>query len=124
MPITKRIIAVKRPGHLHVKKGDTVLILAGKDAGRQGVILQSLPSRGRVVVENVNMATRHQRPQQGGGFAQQQSGRIQRAAPMDASNVMLVCPSCNKPARTTRVIGEGGRRVRTCKRCGEYVDKV
>jgi large subunit ribosomal protein L24 len=103
-------------GHfkLHVRKGDSVLILAGKDAGKRGRILQAFPQRERVTVEDVNVVIRHQRPRSTQIAAQQQAGRV--------SNVMLVCPSCNQPTRISHKQSEN-HSVRACKHCGEIIDK-
>ncbi|HHY92512.1 MAG TPA: 50S ribosomal protein L24 [Firmicutes bacterium] len=104
---------------VHVKKGDTVMVIAGKDRGKKGKILRVFPAEGRVLVEGLNMVKRHTRPTQ----KVQQGGIISKEAPLDASNVQLVCASCGKPARTGTKILSDGRRVRFCKSCGEVVDK-
>ena len=111
-------------GHfkMHVRKGDEVLILSGKDSGKRGRILHAYPQRERVTVEDVNIVTRHQRPRSAQPTAQQQSGRIEKPAPLHVSNVMLVCPSCNHPTRIAHKESEQ-RSVRACKRCGELIDK-
>lgn len=117
----------KSPGvrKLHVRKGDTVLVLAGRDKGKRGVVLRAMPSEERVVVEGVNMVTRHRKPRPGGPRGQQiQTGTIQKPSPIHVSNVMLVCPRCDTPTRARRVVGESGRRVRVCKNCGELIDSV
>ena len=109
----------------HVKKGDEVLVLAGRSLGERGRIVSVDPQRERAIVEGANMITKHQRPQ---GFnqsaaSQQQSGRIQKPAPVHVSNLMIVCPSCSKPTRVAhKVFGE--RNLRACKNCGEALDKV
>jgi large subunit ribosomal protein L24 len=107
---------------LHVRKDDTVLVLAGKDAGKRGRILQALPQRERVIVQDVNIVTRHQRPRSQQAAAQQQSGRVEKPAPIHVSNVMLVCPSCNHPTRIMHVKSDT-KWVRACKQCKEVVDK-
>jgi large subunit ribosomal protein L24 len=111
-------------GHfkLHVRKGDSVLILAGKDAGKRGRILQAFPQRERVTVEDVNVVIRHQRPRSTQIAAQQQAGRVEKPAPIHVSNVMLVCPSCNQPTRIAHKQSEN-HSVRACKHCGEIIDK-
>lgn len=119
-------VAKKRhePGEfkLHVRKGDTVLILSGKDSGKRGRILEALPRRERVVVEDANLVIRHQRPRSLQPTARQQAGRVEKPAPIHVSNVQLVCPSCNHPTRIAHRIIEG-RSTRVCKHCGELLDK-
>jgi large subunit ribosomal protein L24 len=119
-------VAKKRhePGvfKLHVRKGDTVLILAGKDQGKRGRILEALPRNERVIVEDVNLMTRHQKPRSLQPTARQQAGRIEKPAPLHASNVQLVCPNCNQPTRVVRRELEG-HSARACKQCGELLDK-
>ncbi len=103
---------------LHVKKGDTVIVLAGKDKGKQGKILAAFPKKGRVTVEGVNEVKRHTKPSQ----SNPQGGIITKEAPISSSNVMLVCPTCNKPTRIKKV-AQGERFVRACVKCGEVIDK-
>ena len=96
---------------IHVRRGDTVGIIAGRERGKRG--------KGRVVVEHVNMVKKHQRPTQ----KLRQGGIIEREGPLALSNVLPICGRCDKPARTgIKVLGDG-RKVRTCKRCGEPIDK-
>ena len=119
-------VARKRhePGQfkMHVRKGDTVLVLAGKDSGKRGRILEALPRVERVIVEDANLITRHQKPRSLQPTAQQQAGRVQKPAPLHVSNVQLICPSCNRPTRIAHRELEGRSR-RVCKHCGELVDK-
>jgi large subunit ribosomal protein L24 len=119
---------------MKIKQGDLVQILSGKDRGKQGRILEARPREGRVLVENLNVVTRHTRPRpmrdssRMGGTQMTPGGRIEKAAPVDVSNVMLVCPVCNTPTRVGMkekdVKGEIVR-VRVCKRegCGQEVDR-
>jgi len=119
---------------LKIKKGDLVQILAGKDRGKQGRVLEARPSDRRVIVENLNVITRHTRPKplrdssRMGGTQMAPGGRIEKAAPVDVSNVMLVCPICKLPSRVgmkeKEIKGELVR-VRVCKRdgCGQEIDK-
>jgi large subunit ribosomal protein L24 len=117
-----------------VKKGDIVQMLAGKDRGKQGRILVARPRDGKVVVENLNVAKRHQKPRpirdasRMGGTQIAPGGIIERAAAVDISNVMLVCPTCKLPTRIGYRFkdGKGGQvKVRVCKRdgCGQEIDK-
>ena len=119
---------------IKIKKGDLVQILAGKDRGKQGRIIEARPRDGRVLVENLNVMTRHTRPKplrdsnRMGGTQMAPGGRIEKAAPVDVSNVMLVCPVCTLPTRVGMKVKEiKGEtvRVRVCKRdgCGQEVDK-
>lgn len=103
----------------HVKKDDMVIITTGKDRGKTGKVLRVLPEKGRVVVESLNMIKRHSRPRPG----QTEGGIIEKEAPLDLSNVMVVCASCSEPSRTGLRILEDGNKVRFCKKCNEIVDK-
>ena len=103
---------------LHVKKGDTVKILSGKDKGKQGKILRAIPAKERVVVEGVNIVKKAQRPTQ----QNPQGGITTMEAPLNVSNVMLVCPKCNEATRTGKRVNEAGKKVRVCKKCGQDID--
>lgn len=103
----------------HVRRGDTVGVIAGRERGKRGKVLRVLMDKGRVLVEHVNMVKKHQRPTQ----KLRQGGIIEREGPLALSNVLLVCARCDKPARTGIKILADGRKVRTCKRCGESIDK-
>ena len=118
---------------MKVKKGDTVHILRGKDAGKEGRVLEALPKEGRVVVENINVVKRHRRPRPiqnttgMGGAAMTPGGIIDLPAPLPVSNVMVVCPVCGKPSRVgtiEKTVKDRKVRVRVCKRCGEEIDKT
>ncbi len=104
---------------LHVKKGDTVFVLSGKDKGKSGKIIESLPKKGRVVVEGVNKVKRHTKPSQ----KMPQGGIIVKEAPLHSSNVMVVCPECGKATRTKKVSLANGTMVRACKKCNGIIDK-
>jgi large subunit ribosomal protein L24 len=120
---------------LKIKKGDLVQILSGKDRGKQGRILEARPKEGRVLVENLNMIKRHTRPKpmrnpsRMGAPQIQPGGIIEKAAPVQVSNVMLVCPVCNRPTRVGTVVKETKqgepRRVRVCRRddCRQEIDR-
>ena len=103
---------------LSIGKGDKVRIIAGKDKGKEGKILESLPYKERVVVEGANMTKRHTRPTQ----KVPQGGIIEIPGTIHVSNVMLICPNCAQPTRISR-LREGGVRVRVCKKCGKPIDK-
>ena len=119
---------------LKIRKNDLVQILAGKDRGKQGRVLEARPADGRVIVENLNVITRHTKPKplrdssRMGGVQMAPGGRIEKASPVDVSNVMLVCPVCNLPTRVgmlEKVISGEKVRVRVCKRegCKQEIDK-
>ena len=107
------------PKKLHVKQGDTVMVISGKDAGKIGKVMTALPKDGKVIVEGVNMITRHMRPRN----AQEQGGRIEREGAIYASKVMLYCDKCKKPTRISKKVLGDGTKVRVCKKCGETFAK-
>jgi large subunit ribosomal protein L24 len=119
---------------MKVKKGDLVHVLSGKDRGKQGRVIEARPSDRTVLVENLNLIKRHTRPRpmrdanRMGGTQIIPGGIIERPAPLDVSNVMVVCPVCNQPTRVgievKDVKGEQ-KRVRVCKRegCGQELDR-
>ena len=99
---------------MFVKKGDLVEVLSGKDKGKQGRVLRAYPSEGRVIVEGVAVAKKAERP----SAQNQQGGIVEKELSIDASNVMLVCPSCGQRTRTAHGVNDAGQKVRTCKKCG------
>jgi large subunit ribosomal protein L24 len=103
-----------------IKKGDTVEIISGRDKGVRGEVLRTLPKEGRVVVQGVNLRKKHQRQVQAGGRTMN-PGVIQFEAPVQASNVMLVCPKCGEVVRTG-VQRDEGRARRVCKQCESVLD--
>ena len=119
---------------LKVKKGDLVQILSGKDRGKQGRVIEARPNERRVVVENLNVVKRHTKPRplrdssRMGGAQMTPGGVIEKAAPVPVDNVMVVCPTCNRPTRVgmeVRTEKDKTTRVRVCKRadCGQVIDK-
>ena len=100
-----------------IKVGDTVRIIAGKDKGREGKVLRIDHKEGRLVVQGVNMITKHVKPKRQG----EAGGRIEQEGTIDASNVMLVCPKCGKATRVAHQIVDG-KKVRVCKKCGKVMD--
>ncbi len=106
-------------GKLHVRKGDRVLLLSGKDKGKKGKVVSTLPDKNRVLIEGMNIIKKHAKPTQ----KVQQGGIREMEAPLHASNVMLICPSCQLPTRITSNNVAGGKKVRGCKKCGENIDK-
>lgn len=105
---------------MHVKKGDTVIVLSGNEnnKGKQGKVIEALPKKNKVVVEGINLVKRHTKPSQ----ANPQGGIITKEAALNASKVMLVCPACKKPTRIKKA-EVAGVNVRICKKCGEQIDK-
>ena len=101
-----------------IRKGDTVVVLSGKERGKQGKVLQVMPSLSKVVVEKLNLIKRHTKPGKSN-----KGGIIEKEGSLALSKVMVVCPHCAKPARLGVAVLDGGRRMRRCKRCGEIVDK-
>ena len=106
------------PHRFRVRKGDTVEVVTGRDQGRQGVVDRVIPDTGKVVVEGINLRKRHTKPRAIG----QQAGIIEFNAPLDVSNVMLVCRHCGKRTRIGIRVARGGSRARQCKACQEILD--
>ena len=113
---------------MNVRKNDKVVVLSGKDKGKQGKVLEVMPKEGKVVVEKINVVSRHTKPRKAG----QAGGRIKKEAPIDASNAMVICPKCGQPTRVGyRVEKQGDKavKVRVCKKkvdgvpCGASLDK-
>ena len=102
---------------VHVKSGDTVVILSGKDKGKQGKVLQVSPKERKVIVEGLNIATKHVKPRRQG----EQGGIVEAEAAMYACKVQLVCPKCGKATRIGHKILEDGSKVRVCKSCNEEI---
>ena len=98
---------------MNIKKGDTVVVLSGKDKGKQGAVLEVMPKESKVVVESVNVVTRHQKARRQG----EEGGIMKREAAIAACKVQVVCPKCNKGTRVAHKI-EGGKKTRVCKHCG------
>lgn len=108
------------PNKVHVKVDDIVYIRTGKDRAMTGKVTAVFPKTNRVIVEGVNMVTKHHKPSmkyQSGGIAQQE-------AAISASNVMLVCQKCNRPTKVGRKFVENGDKVRYCKSCNEVIDVI
>ena len=140
-----RIAQPRAPKVPEIRKGDTVVVLAGKDAGKRGTVeriirRQPAPSSARsvyrrgssaggvsVVVEGLNIAKRHTKPRQTAGTSDrvpkvQQGGILEIAQPLPISRVMLVCSNCGKPTRIAHATLETGRRARVCRHCGEQME--
>jgi large subunit ribosomal protein L24 len=110
-----RIVANK----LHVKKGDQVIVITGKDKGKKGRVLACYPKESRILVEGVNMIKKHQKPNQ----ANPQGGIITKEAPIHSSNVMLIDPKSGGPTRVGYKVLDNGKKVRVAKKSGEVLDK-
>ena len=99
---------------LHVKTGDNVMIISGKDKGLTGKVLQTAPKEGKVIVEGRAMVSKHVKPRRQG----QQGGIVKAESAMYASKVMPVCPKCSKPTRVGHSTDKDGKKTRVCKKCG------
>lgn len=105
---------------LNLKKDDIVQIITGRERGKKGKVLAILPERNRLTVEKLNMVKRHMKP----SAQNKQGGILEKEASLHISNVLLVCDKCGKGVRVKRKKLEDGKRVRTCAKCGEVIDKV
>lgn len=104
---------------VHVRKGDTVEVIGGKQRGKRGKVLQVDLKDGKVIIEGVNLVKRHSRPTQ----KLPQGGIVEKEGPLYAARVMLVCPKCGKAARVSHGYLPDGTKVRVCKNCGEQIEK-
>ena len=102
-----------------IRKEDKVMVMAGKDKGKIGKVLRVLSKTDRVLVEKVNMVKRHTK---GNPYRQQPGGIIEKEAPIDLSNVQVLCSSCANPTRVGYKVTEEGKKVRICKKCNEMLD--
>ena len=102
---------------MSIRKDDMVVVLSGKDKGKQGKILEVMPKEGKVVVEKINVVSRHTKPRKQGD----QGGIIKKEAPIYASKVQRVCPKCGKPTRAAHKVQADGKKVRICKKCGAEI---
>ena len=102
---------------MSIRKDDTVIVLSGKDKGKKGKVLSVDPANGKVIVEKVNMVSRHTKPRRQG----EEGGILQKEAPIYACKVMRVCPKCNKPTRPAHKVLADGKKVRVCKKCGAEI---
>jgi large subunit ribosomal protein L24 len=102
---------------MKVKKNDTVLVLTGKDAGKTAKVLVANPKANKVIVDGINVQKKHKKTRS----AQEVSQIVNQSGPIDASNVMVVCPTCNKATRVAYQV-EGDKKVRVCKKCGAVLD--
>lgn len=105
---------------INVRKNDRVVVIAGKDSGRTGRVIEVQRVRRKVLVEGVNVVKRHQRANARRGI---QGGIIEREAAIDVSNVMVICPHCSNPTRVCHQVLTDGSRSRACKKCGAAIEK-
>ena len=103
---------------MHVKRGDKVVVIAGKDKGKEGNVIAAFPEQNKVIVEGVAVAKKHQKARMQG----QASAIIDKEMPIDASNVMRVCPKCGKPSRVGVKVFDDGSKAKYCKKCGETLN--
>ncbi len=115
---------MKAAARVHIpillRRGDTVQVIAGRDKGKTGRVLSVDPRSGRVTVERVNIIKRHTRPNPSKNIA---GGILEKEAPIQVSNVMIVCPGCGKHTRIGRNVLPDGTRARVCRRCGTTLEK-
>ena len=102
---------------VHVRTGDEVIVINGKDRGKKGKVLEVSPSEGKIIVEKVNMVSKHVKPRRMG----EPGGIIKAEGAMYASKVQLVCPRCKQPTRLGHKLYEDGKKGRICKKCGEEI---
>ena len=102
---------------MNIKKGDTVVVLSGRDKGKQGKVLSADPKGGKVVVEGVSVAMKHRKPRK----QNEEGGIIKMETPIYVSKVMRVCPKCSKPTRAAYRFLDDGTKVRVCKKCNEII---
>ena len=102
---------------MSIKKGDTVIVLSGKDKGKKGEVLTVIPSESKVIVKGVNVATKHKKPR----TQTEQGGIVKMEAPIYACKVQRVCPKCDKPTRPAHKLLADGKKVCVCKKCGAEI---
>ena len=105
---------------MNVRSGDTVEIIVGDENnyGKRGKVVIADPKSNRVIVENLNLVTKHRKPRS----AQEQGGKVERPRAIDVSNVALVCPKCSQTTRVGHQLGDNGKYLRVCKKCGAVID--
>ena len=102
---------------MHIKTNDTVIVLSGRDKGKQGKVMRVDPADGKAIVENISIAKKHKKPRKQG----QPGGIIKIETPIYACKLMRVCPKCNKPTKAAYIINDGGEKVRVCKKCSSEI---
>ncbi len=104
---------------MKIKKNDSVIVIAGNDKGKRGKVLKTMPDKGRAIVEGVNFIKRHTKPRKQG----EKSGILEKEAPINVTNLMVICAKCDKGVRVGVRSLADGKRARICKACGEMLDK-
>lgn len=117
MPLQKRAEKRKMRPKMSIRRGDEIVVIAGREKGKRGNVTRVFPEKNRVIVEGVNLVKRHLRRQPGS----LQAGIIDMPAPLSRSNVMLICTSCGEPTRVGHTILPDGSHVRMCKKCHEII---
>ena len=102
---------------MHIKSNDTVVVLSGRDKGKQGKVMSADPEGGKVIVQGVNLAKRHKKPRKEG----EPGGIISQETPIYANKVMRICPKCNKPTKPAHTFNDDGTKSRVCKKCGAKI---
>lgn len=105
------------PNKFHVKTGDMVQVISGKDKGKTGKVMRVFTAKGKILVEGVNVVTKHLKPNQ----MNPQGGVVKKPNPIFSSNVMLFCEKCGKPTRISKKVLQDGKKVRVCKHCSEVL---
>lgn len=105
---------------INVRKNDRVVVIAGKDKTKTGRVIEVIPVKGKVIVEGVNVVKRHMKANSRRGI---QGGILEREAPIDVSNVMVICQQCGRPTRVSHQVLADGRRSRACKKCGAAIER-
>ena len=100
---------------MKIKKGDTIIVISGKDKGKKGKILQVFPKDNRIVVEGINLRKKHVRPRRQGEKGQ----TVEMPSPFQVSNIKIICTKCKKPTRIGYKLQENGKKYRVCKKCGQ-----
>jgi large subunit ribosomal protein L24 len=103
---------------LNIKKNDTVMVMSGDEKGKKGRVISVLSSDNRILIERINMIKKHMKPSK----KYSQGGIIEKEAPINRSNIMLVCTKCDKTTKISQKILENGEKIRSCKKCGEVID--
>jgi len=102
---------------MHIKTNDTVIVLSGRDKGKQGKVMSVDPGGGKAIVQGVNLAKRHKKPRKEG----EPGGIISQETPIYVSKIMRVCPKCNKPTKPAHILDDEGKKSRVCKKCGAKI---
>ncbi len=103
---------------MNIRKNDSVMVIAGRERGKTGKVLRVIPERGVAFIERINLVKRHSKPR----GQKQPGGILEKEAPIQASNLMVMCDKCNAPVRVGRKVLADGTKVRVCRRCGDPLD--